>query len=96
MNYDDYGLVPVPTNYESRAYEYGYSFLPPEKWYPQPPRAPTCVTDSPCPVCPVNTTGSPVDVKEWDDSRNVLQPDNINLEYIANRLNNIEQQLNKE
>jgi len=91
--YSDYGLIPVPTDYESKAYEYGYSFLPPEKWYPQAPRAPICKATSPCPVCPIYTTGSPTDVKEWNSSTKILPPDNINIQYIEDKLNKIEAKL---
>lgn len=87
MGYNDYGFVPVPDGYKSKDYEYGYSFLPPEKWYPQPPRAPKCVADKKCPVCPVMTAGAPIDVKEWSASNNVLPEDSINIDYIKNRLN---------
>jgi hypothetical protein len=37
--YTDYNILPV-TPEDSRLYEYGYSFLPPEKWYPVPPNPP--------------------------------------------------------
>jgi len=93
MQYNDYGLIPVPTDYESKSYEYGYSFLPPAQWYPQPPRSPPCVTNNPCPVCPVYTTGSPIDVKEWDNANDILPSDNISIEYINEKLNKIEKKL---
>jgi len=85
--YSDYHHVPMAENYNTGSFEYGYSFLPPEKWYPTPPFPPVCVAEKQCPVCPVFTTGTPVDVKEWDNSRRVTQPDNINTKYIKDKLN---------
>ena len=90
MNFGDFSTIPVPTKYQSKDYEYGYSFLPPEKWFPTPLRSPVCKTEKQCPVCPTFTQGTPIDVKEWDNSRKVLQPDTINIEYIAEKLNKIE------
>lgn len=87
LPYSDYNHLPVAAGYKSKAYEYGYSFLPPEKWYPQPPRPPVCVTEKRCPVCPVTADGTPTDVKEFHESRRVTQPDSINTAYIEDKLN---------
>jgi len=93
MEYSDANTFPMAEGYKSRAYEYGYSFLPPEKWYPVPPHPPMCVTNQPCEVSPVFTAGAPIDakdyadVREWDLSRKILQPDNINLRFISEKLN---------
>lgn len=87
MQYDSFNTIPVPDNYSSGDFDYGYSFLPPEKWYPQPPIPPVCVTNQRCNVCPSNTQGTPIDVKEWNESRRVSQPDNINTKYITEKLN---------
>lgn len=94
MGYSDPNSIPVPKSYKSRDYELGYSYIPPEKWYPEPIRPPVCKTEKTCPVCPVYTQGTPIDMKEWDSSRKVLQPDNINIKYIAEKLNKIEEKLN--
>lgn len=88
IEYTDYNHVPLSDNYNSDDFEYGYSFLPPEKWYPQPPFPPMCVTDKRCPVFPVNTMGTPLDAKEWNSSRRIMPPDNINTKYVVNKLNN--------
>lgn len=88
MDYTDFNHVPVPEDYNKDDFEYGYSFLPPDKWYPQPPFPPMCVTDKRCPVFPVNTIGTPIDVKEWNSSRRITPPDNINTNYVINKLNN--------
>ena len=87
LKYTDYGLLPVAEGYKSRDYEYGYSFLPPEKWYPQPPRPPICVTEKRCPVCPGYTTGTPMDVKEYNKSRRITPPDQINVDYVKEKIN---------
>lgn len=83
MQYDtDYNHLPMAKGFDSTDYEYGYSYLPPKDWYPQPPFPPVCVTDKQCPVCPVYTTGTPIDVKEWNDSIRITPPDNINTKFI--------------
>jgi hypothetical protein len=87
LPYSDYNHLPIASGYKSHDYEYGYSFLPPEKWYPQPPRAPVCVTSSREKVCPTYAAGTPVDVKEWHSSRRVTPPDLINTDYIGEKLN---------
>ncbi len=87
MKYTDYNHLPLADGYDSRDYEYGYSFLPPEKWYPQPPFPPVCVTNKRCDVFPMFTTGSNLDLKEWNSSLRVSAPDNINVDYIREKLN---------
>jgi len=85
--YSDYNHLPVAAGYKSHDYEYGYSFLPPEKWYNQPPRPPVCVSEKRCPVCPSYTTGTPMDVKEFHSARRITPPDLINTDYIGDKLN---------
>ena len=70
----------------SNNFEYGYSYLNTDKWSVPMYRPPVCKSDESCKVCSSNTTGYPVDVKEWHSSSKILPPDNINLEYI-NKLN---------
>jgi hypothetical protein len=84
---DDYNHLPLGQNYNTGDFEYGYAFLPPEKWYPQPPVPPVCVAEKKCAVCPVLTMGGPVDLKEWNDSRRITPPDNINTKFIKEKLN---------
>ena len=79
--------VPLGDLYKPSDFEYGYSFLPPEKWYTPSPYPPMCIAEKRCPVCPVFTTGSPIDVKEWNASRRVTQPDGINTSYVKEKLN---------
>ena len=84
-NYVDYNSMPV--SYDTGSFESGYSFLPPEKWYPVPPHPPVCVTEKKCPVCPVYTNGTNIDLKEWDQSRRITPPDEINVNAIEGKLN---------
>jgi hypothetical protein len=77
----------VPQIINEGSFEYGYSFLPPEKWYPTPPFPPVCVAEKQCPVCPVFTNGTDVNLKEWDSSRRITPPDEINVKYVEDKLN---------
>ena len=86
VQYTEYNILPV-TPEDSKLYEYGYSFLPPEKWFPVPPHPPVCVSEKKCPICPVTTTGTPVDMKEWNDSRRITPGDVINIDYAKDVLN---------
>lgn len=83
-SYIDFNTMPF-TN--TGTFESGYSFLPPEKWYPTPQNPPVCVTEKQCPVCPVYTEGTNIDLKDWNDSRRVSPPDTINTKYIEEKLN---------
>ena len=87
MKYTDHNHLPVSDNYRSVESDYGWSYLPPEKWYPQPPNPPVCVTQKRCPVLPGYTSGAPVDVKEWYSASRITPPDNINTQYVRDRLN---------
>jgi hypothetical protein len=87
MPYTDYNHLPLADTYEKGDFEYGYSFLPPEKWYPTPPFPPMCVSEKRCPVTPTYTTGVGLDLKEWKQSCRVSQPDNINTCYVRDKLN---------
>ena len=88
MQYDtDYNHLPMATGYDSRDYEYGYSFLPPEKWYPQPnAHGQVCISEKTCPVCPISDPKY-ADLKDWNDTTRVTGPDNINSKFIVSRLN---------
>lgn len=87
LPYTDYHHIPLGDNYKPTDFEYGYSFLPPEKWYPTSPFPPVCVSEKRCPVCPTYTTGTPVDVKEWTSATKIMPPDGINTQYIKDKLN---------
>lgn len=76
----------VPKGYTSTPETDGWSILPPEKWYPVPPHPPVCVSESECTVCPVFTSGVPVNALDWKGADRVMQTD-INIDYIKERLN---------
>lgn len=87
MKYSDYNHLPMADNVPNiRDYEYGYSYLPPDKWYPQPPFPPVCVTEKRNQVCPL-APSSVADLKEWTSASKIMQPDGINTNYINDRLN---------
>ena len=87
MVYNDYNRLPLSEDTGNMDYEYGYTFMPPEKWYPTPPNPPVCVSEKKCPVCPVYTEGTNLELKQWNDSRRVTQPDNMNVAFIRDKLN---------
>ena len=84
-NYTDYNTLPIPTTWDS--YEEGSSFLPPAQWFPIPPHPPVCVQEKQCPVCPVYTSGTEVTLKDWNQTRRIMPPDNINVKYVQDKLN---------
>lgn len=63
----DYNRLPI-SNLE---YDHGYTFMPPKDWYPTPPKPPICITDKKCPVCPMYTNGTNIDLKTWNESNKV-------------------------
>jgi len=86
MKYSDYNLVPNDNGFLDN-YERGASYLPPNNWYPTFINPPVCVSEKKCPVCPMNTSGTELDLKEWDSSRRITQPDNINTAMLINKYN---------
>lgn len=67
-------------------FEHGYTYLHTDKWQLPEKRPPVCVTQKKCPICPSITSGYPLNLKEWNSSRNVMK-DNISLEYTKDILN---------
>lgn len=65
-----------------------YTYMPPWKWWPPRARPPVCVSEKKCQPCPVTTTGTPTDVKDWDNSRHITPGLGINIPYIQ-KLNEI-------
>ncbi len=84
-NYTDYNTLPIPTTWDS--WENGSSFLPPAQWFPVPPHPPVCIQEKVCPVCPIFTEGTDIALKEWNQSRRISPPDDINVKYIQEKLN---------
>ena len=87
MEYHDFNRLPLDDEIGNKEYEYGYSFLPPKNWYPAPVHPPLCVSNSSCPVCPLHSDSTVVDLKDFDKTRRITQPDNINTQYIIDKLN---------
>jgi len=86
LPYTDYNHLPVASGYKSHAYEYGYSYLPPEKWYPLPPRPPICVTEKRDPVCPLYADGT-ADLKEFHTASRITQPYRLSRHYVVDKMN---------
>ena len=87
MSYTDYNTIPVGAYTNTQNSDFTYSFLPPDKWYPVPPHPPVCVTEKQCPVCPINSSNGPLDLKEWDESRRITPGDVVNTNYVQEKLN---------
>lgn len=88
LPYSDYNHLPVAAGYKSHDYEYGYNFLPPEKWFKSNPTPPICITDRRSTVYPVLANGTPADVKEFHSSLKVMPPNRTSINYIEDKLNN--------
>jgi hypothetical protein len=86
VKYYDLNSLPIE-GINSGSFEAGYSFLPPDRWFPVPAHPPICVCEKRCPVMPSPTSGLPVDLKDWNQTRRITQPDNINTSYIKEKLN---------
>lgn len=84
-NYVDFNQIPYDDSKSN--FEYGYSFIPPTNWFPVPTHPPVCVTTRRHNVCAIPTSGTDLNLKEWNSSRRISQPDNINVKYIKEKLN---------
>lgn len=87
FKYSTYNNLYVPENYKSEKDDWGYSYLPPEKWFENNPHPPVCVCSNRCPIIPLPTHGYPMDLKEWNASRRVMPPDGISVKYVEEKLN---------
>lgn len=87
LPYSDYNHLPVAAGYKSNEYEYGYSFIPPEKWYPHPLRPPICLTEKRSNLLPVLAHGTPADAKEWHDANRITGSYRMNVDYVKDKLN---------
>jgi len=80
----------IPTDYKTTEEDYGRNYIPPEIWYKNNQRLnlPVCVpANGRCTIKDNLTTGYPVNNVEWHESRKVLNPDGININYIKQKLN---------
>lgn len=90
FNYINANQLYIPTDYKTKEEDYGRNYIPPELWYKNNRRLnlPVCVpANHRCTVKDNLTSGYPVDVIEWHESRKVLNPDGINLKYVKEKLN---------
>jgi len=90
--YIDANSLYVPRDYQYTDDDYGWNFIPPLKWIDLPdqnaPRVPLCVSaNGQCRVNASLTTGYPITVKTWNESRKVMGPSHIDVNYIKNHLN---------
>lgn len=72
---------------EPRA-KYGEVFVDPSAWFPRAAQPPVCVTSNGCPVQPVYTNNTYIDLLEWDNSRRITPSYDMNLDYV-NRVYNL-------
>lgn len=86
MVYTDHNHLPMASGYKSTEYEYGYSYIPPEKWYPQPVRPPICVTDRPLKAIPTLSEGS-ANLMEFYSANRITGPSQASSNYIYDRTN---------
>ena len=80
----------IPTDYKTTEEDYGRNYIPPELWYKNNRRLnlPVCVpANGRCTVKETLTSGYPLDVIEWHESRKITNPDGINLNYVKDKLN---------
>ena len=90
LPYNDYvtqGLLPLGAGLQS--WKNDYVLLNTDKWRPAINPIPHCKVEKECPVCPNVTAGyakSYSTLKDFNKSRKVMPPDNINIDYI-NKLN---------
>jgi hypothetical protein len=75
-------------NTVTNKFEYGYAYLNTDKWTVPMKRPPVCIPpENPCPICPVMTSGYPINLKEFNSALRITPVDNINIKYIKEVLN---------
>lgn len=75
--YDDSVL---PMTKKASGFEDGYSFLPPQQWYPQPLRPPVCVSENKACVQPLMSGVTDwAQVKYWNESNKVTPQYELNM-----------------
>ena len=66
-------------------WNHGYTYLSTDKWSVPMVRPPVCINSSPCNVCPSNTSGYPVNLLDFDNSRKITET-KLNKRYINEKL----------
>lgn len=90
FNYINANQLYIPTDYKTTEEDYGRNYIPPELWYKNNRRLnlPVCVpANGRCTIKDSLTSGYPLDVIEWHESRKVMNPDGINIDYVKQKLN---------
>ena len=71
----------------TNSFDHGFSYLQTDKWSVPEYDNSVCKIDEKCNYCEEDYEGYPVDVSKWNYSRKVLPRDNINIQYIKDKLN---------
>ena len=82
-------LQPLGSNDDTltNKWNHGYTILNTDKWAVPSRQLPEAKTNKYNYVSPITTSGYPLNVLDFDDSRRILGPDTINEEYIKEKLN---------
>ena len=65
-------------------WNHGYTYLNTDKWSVPMVRPPVCINTTPCNVCPSNTSGYPVNLMDFDNSRKISST-TMNKQYIKDK-----------
>lgn len=68
-------------------FTHGFSNLATDKWRPPQYDNSICKIEEKCNTCENDFEGYPVDVTNWDQTRKILPRDNININYLRDKLN---------
>lgn len=71
----------------NNSWENDYVLLNTDKWKVPQSSPYKCKQEKECPICPSLTNGYPVNVKDFNNARKIMPPDNINIDYIKDKLN---------
>jgi hypothetical protein len=71
----------------NNGFEHGHSHLATFKWRPPQYDNSICKLDDHCDTCENDFEGHPVDVSKWNYTRKILPRDNINVNYLRDKLN---------
>jgi hypothetical protein len=71
----------------NNSWENDYVLLNTDKWKVPVTNPYKCKQEKECPICPSLTNGYPVNVKDFNEARKIMPPDNINVDYIKDKLN---------
>jgi hypothetical protein len=83
----DHNFLPIARGYVSSAADYGYSYLPPERWYPTPPRNMICVTTKREPILAPLSSGEVAYLKDFNVANKITGPLGLSTEYVNDVLN---------